>query len=203
MREMMTRNAIEVDVGSFNSRANFPIKYSSVTHESDFLASFEGAYLERTQKHIIVASEFALQHFGRADLVWIAWNPKGAGEDFSAIALHKQLSRCKLIAFEAKLKDWKKGIQQAFRYRYFADKSILVMPNASIGPALANLHQFIELEVGLWGFDIPTRRIEKHFTPNRTKALSKDARESAISLISAKFNFSKISKHFDSVEDRV
>jgi hypothetical protein len=203
MKEMMAQNAIKVDVGSFNSRTNFPPKYSAATHESSFLASFEKAYLRKTQHQVIIATEFALQHFGRADLVWIAWNPDSIGENFSALALHKQLRRRKLVAFEAKLKDWKKGLQQAFRYRYFADKSVLVMPNDYVRPALTNLGQFVELEVGLWSFEKHTGRIIEHFSPNRARAISRDAREEAISLISGKIDLCKIRKHLDAIVNRV
>jgi len=203
MKEMIAQNAIKVDVGSFDSRTNFPPKYSAATYESSFLSSFEEAYLKKTQHQVILAPEFALQFFGRADLVWIAWNPSSIGENFSALALHKQLRRRKLIAFEAKLRDWKKGLQQAFRYRYFSDKSVLVMPAGSIRPALANLGQFIELEVGLWSFEKQTGRIIEHFSPNRSHAISKEAREEAISMISGKIDFCKIRKHLDSIANRV
>lgn len=187
----------------FDSRKNFPDHIARKRGEANFLRAFERAYIERHRQPGIAASEFALQHFGRADLVWIAWDPDGIGEDFSALALHKRLRRRKLVAFEAKLKDWKKGLQQAFRYRYFADKSVVVLPAEAIRPALVNLAQFRELEVGLWDFDKKSGRITEHFSPNRAKAMSRDAREEAISLISGKINFRKLRKHLDSVAKRV
>lgn len=187
----------------FDSRKNFPDKIARKRGESNFLRAFERAYFERHKQHGIAASEFALQHFGRADLVWIAWDPDTIGKEFSAIALHRQLRRRKLVAFEAKIRDWKKGLQQAYRYRYFADKSILVMPNETIRSALANLAQFRDLEVGLWAFDKKSYSITEHFSPNRSKALSPDVREKAISLISGKVDLRKVCKHLDAVADRI
>lgn len=192
-----------LNLDCYDSRKNFPNHIARKRGESNFLCAFERAYTERHKQHGIAASEFALQHFGRADLVWIAWNPEGLGEDFSALALHKHLRRRKLIAFEAKLKDWKKGLRQAFRYRYFADKSILVMPRDAIHPALANISHFEELEVGLWDFDKQTGRITEYFSPNRARAMSRDAREKAISLISGKVDLGKIRKHLNAVMERV
>ena len=87
----------------YDSRKNFPARLARKRGESNFLCAFERSYIDRCQQQGIAASEFALQHFGRADLVWIAWDPEGIGKDFSALALHKQLRRRKLVAFEAKL----------------------------------------------------------------------------------------------------
>lgn len=200
---MSPSKAHRLKLDFFDSRKNLPHRTARKRGESNFLRAFEKVYFERHRQFCIAASEFALQHFGRADLVWIAWNPNGMGEDFSVLALHKQLRRRKLFAFEAKLNDWKKGLQQAFRYRYFADKSVIVMPSDSVGPALANLAQFKELDVGLWGFDKRTEKIEEYFSPNRARALSKDAREEAISLISGKINLCQIRKHLNAVAERV
>ena len=59
--------------------------------------------------------------------------------------MEKQLSRRQLFAFEAKIKDWQRALQQAFRYRYFADKSIVVMPLANAARAIDNLAVFKEM----------------------------------------------------------
>jgi hypothetical protein len=187
----------------FDSRKNFPDHIARKRGESNFMRAFERVYTAQHKQHGIVASEFALQYFGRADLIWIPWSPDNLSEDFSAIALYKQLWRRKLIAFEGTLKDWKKGLQQGYRYRYFADKSILVMPVESIRPALSNLPQFQRLEVGLWAFDKQSGKITEHFSPNRAKAMSTDARQAAISLISRKINLRKVRKHVNSVTERV
>ncbi len=196
-------NAHRIQFDFYDSRKNFPASIARKRGESNFLRAFERAYFERSQMFGIAASEFALQHFGRADLIWIAWNPSEIDEDFSAIALHKQLRRRKLVAFEAKLKDWRKGLQQAFRYRYFADKSILVMPADSINAAVSNLDHFRELEVGLWSFDKASGKIAEIYSPNRARAISKQAREDALSLITGKVDLGKICKHLDAVSKRV
>lgn len=196
-------NAHRIQFDFYDSRKNFSAAIARKRGESNFLRAFEKVYFERSQKFGITASEFALQHFGRADLIWITWNPSEIDEDFSAIALHKQLRRRKLVAFEAKLKNWKKGLQQAFRYRYFADKSILVMPADSIKAAVSNLDHFKELEVGLWSFDKTSGKIAEVYSPNQARAISKEVRENALSLITSKVDLGKIRKHLDAVTKRV
>ncbi len=192
-------NIHRIQFNFHNSRKNLPDTIARKRGESNFLRAFERAYFKHCQQFGIVASEFALHNFGRADLIWIAWNPFEAGDEFSAIALHKKLRRRKLIAFEAKLKDWRKGLQQAFRYRYFADKSILVMPAESVKTATLNIESFEHLQIGLWSFDKSTERINEIYSPNQARALNKKAKENALSLISSKVNFSKIRKHLDAI----
>lgn len=203
MTKIFATNAHRIRFDFYNSRRNFPANISRKRGESNFLRAFERTYITQSKKFGISASEFALQNYGRADLIWIAWNPAPLDEDFSAIALHRHLRRHKLIAFEAKLKDWRKGLQQAFRYRYFADKAIQVMPEETVAAAISNLESFERLEVGLWSFDKETERIREIYSPNQARALNKDAREKAISLISGKINLSKIREHFDAVTNRV
>jgi len=192
-------NVLKLRNASFDTRKNLPGKFSTRTGESRFLAKFEQAYFKQDQRQAIRSTEFGMQEFGRADLVWIAWNPVALAEEFSALALQKQLLRYKLTSFEAKLTNWRKGLQQAFRYRYFADKSILVMPESSISAALANIEEFKDLNVGLWGFDPAAHKISQYVSPNKARAISKEAREEAISLITSKIDLRKIRKHLDSI----
>ncbi|MEQ1750282.1 MAG: hypothetical protein ABL974_12715 [Prosthecobacter sp.] len=145
----------------------------------------------------MAAGEFALGGFGVADLVWIAWRPQPDAEEFSALSLEKQLSRRHLFAFEAKIKDWQRALQQAFRYRYFADKAIVVMPVANAARALDHLDTFREMQVGLWTFDQSKSVIREHFTPTRTKALNDSARQKAIKVLSSKFNLRKLREMAD------
>jgi len=158
---------------------------SSKRGEVDFLAKFERVYLEEaiggraTQQQHASGREFALDGFGRADLVFMAWKPSNNSEDFSALALE----HLDLTAIEAKIKDWRKGLMQASRYRFFANQALLVLPHASARIAARFLPTFQALQVGLWEFDPAALVITKHFTPAKTRPLNTKAREKAVHLI--------------------
>lgn len=53
------------------------------------------------------------------------------------------------IAIEAKLKNWKRALQQAYRYKWFSSKAYVVLPSNNIKPALNNLELFKKYGVGL------------------------------------------------------
>ncbi|MGI9089114.1 MAG: hypothetical protein ACR2HH_15465 [Chthoniobacterales bacterium] len=158
------------------------------------MRAFERAYFARHHISGMAAGEFSLSGFGVADLVWIGWRPDALAGDFTALALEKQLERRLLHAFEGKLKAWRRGLQQAFRYRYFADKAIVVMPHENAGAALGNLESFRYLSVGLWTFDAKTEIIRQHFTPTRVRAFSDDARLKAIKALTSKIDLRQFRK---------
>ncbi len=189
--------------GTFNTRRNLPARVGRKRGESNFLRAFERAYFGGSGMAGMASGEFALSGYGVADLVWIAWRPDPAEQDFSAVSLEKQLSRRKLFAFEAKLTDWRRALQQAFRYRYFADKSVVVMPLENARAAVANLEAFQSMEVGLWTFDQETGTIKKHYTPVKSRALNSGARAKAIALLSSKLNLGKLRKQFEGVAQSV
>jgi len=149
------------------------------------LAKFEKYYLAQEMKTVRNAHklasgrEFALDGFGRADVLFMAWKLDPADEDFIAIAL----KNLKLTAVEAKLKDWRKGLMQASRYRFFANRAILVLPSETTAVAVKFLDTFKALNVGLWEFDASINRLRKHFTPRAGRPLNSLARERAIRLI--------------------
>ncbi|MBU2529866.1 MAG: hypothetical protein KKD35_02405 [Elusimicrobia bacterium] len=75
-----------------------------------------------------------------------------------------------VIAVEAKLKDWKRGIIQANRYKSFANKTYLAMPlqqEKNIDKKLLEKHN-----IGLMLFDADTGKL-KTKNPKREKALNK------------------------------
>ncbi len=53
------------------------------------------------------------------------------------------------VAIEAKLKNWKRALNQAFRYKWFACKSYVVLDSKHITPALVNIEEFRKYNVGL------------------------------------------------------
>jgi DNA-binding transcriptional ArsR family regulator len=54
-----------------------------------------------------------------------------------------------ITAFEAKLKDWRRALYQARRYRGYAHKSWVTMPSESVNAASKNRQAFKALNVGL------------------------------------------------------
>ena len=53
------------------------------------------------------------------------------------------------IAIEAKISDWKRGLYQANRYKWFSEQSYLALLERNIKPALKNIDLFRKLNVGL------------------------------------------------------
>jgi hypothetical protein len=171
--------------GSHNTRRNLPAASSSKRGEINFLARFERAYFAQEKisagREFAAGREFGLDGYGRADVLWLAWSKGSTTADFSAVALNK---RIQVTAIEAKLKDWRKGLQQASRYRYFSNRALLVLPPDAARIALCYLETFRRLNVGLWEFDPANERIIKHVTPRVQRALNEKAREKALQIIS-------------------
>ena len=70
------------------------------------------------------------------------------------------------IAIEAKLKNWKRALDQAFRYKWFAKKSIVVLDSHNIKPALQSIDHFKKLNVGLAEID-NSGKLKLHFNPTK------------------------------------
>jgi len=83
---------------------------------------------------------------------------------------------------------------QAYRYSYFADESIVVMPESSIGPALSNTIFFERLGIGLWSFDKIGGKMDVHVQPHRKIALHSEAKGKAIASVLDKIDFRKSRK---------
>jgi len=167
-----------------NTRRNLPMAVSRKRGESNFLRAFEKAYFGNEVRNGVAGREFALEGFGRADLIWMAWTRGNGGGDFTALELRKKI---RLTAVEAKLTDWRKGLHQAYRYRYFADRSLLVVPRALSATITDYLPTFRRLRIGIWCFDSTTGRIQKLFTPRCSPPLSRVARERALEFLQRSF----------------
>ncbi|MGV3661207.1 MAG: hypothetical protein ACO1TE_13555 [Prosthecobacter sp.] len=171
--------------GCHDTRRNLPAASSLKRGEANFLAKFERVYLAEAmsslaaQRQHAAGREFALNGFGRADLVFVAWKSSNSSEDFSALALE----HLDLTAIEAKIKDWRKGLMQASRYRFFANQALLVLSTDAARIAVRFLKTFQALQVGLWEFDAVDLVITRHFTPDRARPLNVKAREKAVHLI--------------------
>lgn len=179
----LTRSETKViRFGCHDTRRNLPAISSRKRGEANFLGKFERAYLAEALNNappFARGREFSLTGYGRADLVWLAWRGQGS-QDFSAMAVQR---RVRLTAIEAKLKDWRKGLAQVSRYRYFANRALLVLPPAAANAALPFLAVFKKLGVGLWEFDMGTGKITKHTTPRETVPLNSQAHARALEMI--------------------
>lgn len=58
----------------------------------------------------------------------------------------------KTIAIEAKLQNWQRALKQAYRYKWFSDKSFVCLPSNKVNPAKKNIDKFKKMGVGLIGF---------------------------------------------------
>jgi len=72
-----------------------------------------------------------------------------------------------ICAIEAKLRDWRRALTQAARYRAFAHQSWVLLDEATIRPALANLDQFARLNVGLASISVDGDFFHYHIPEKR------------------------------------
>mgnify|MGYP003664652912 CR=1 FL=1 len=70
------------------------------------------------------------------------------------------------FAIEAKLKDWKRAVQQAYRYRWFAEYSYVVLDSHYSKSAINNLDIFEKYNVGLATIN-PEGNLVRYFNPKR------------------------------------
>lgn len=81
-----------------------------------------------------------------------------------------ELSYTKSIAIEAKLRNWKRALMQAYRYKWFADYSYVVLDHTYIRPAIQNIELFKKYNVGLISIS-SDGFFEKHYTPKKEKPI--------------------------------
>lgn len=67
-------------------------------------------------------------------------------------------------AFELKLRNWQRALVQAYKYSSFANYSWVILDQAHIKPALANIAAFQRANIGLLSIDI-TGAITYHHQP--------------------------------------
>lgn len=75
-----------------------------------------------------------------------------------------QMSFVKNFAIEAKLKDWKRALKQAYRYKWFAEYSFVVLDAHYSKSALKNINIFEKYNVGLASMSVSGKLI-RHFNP--------------------------------------
>lgn len=132
---------------------------------------FKKIHSKSKKSKILVSREVCIYGYGIADIVAVSWDPsKGDIDDL----LHNTEEISPTIrAFEIKVSNWRKALTQAYKYRYFANSSIIVLPTEKLSAPSKYLDTFKKMKVGLWGFDKNKKSLKRIFTPKNSKPLSK------------------------------
>lgn len=77
-----------------------------------------------------------------------------------------------IISIEAKLKNWKRALIQAYRYRSFSKKAYVFMDNDYIDAPLENIEEFKKFNIGLAG--VSNEKIEIYYEPEEKEPFSKE-----------------------------
>ena len=160
-----------------NPRKNLPKISSKKRTENNFALAFGRSFVDATQESIVMAArELPLQGFGIADFVCVIKKQ----ENISRLIDFDDLS---FLAFEIKMKDWRSALAQAFRYKYYANKSVVVLPPNDAENAKEYIKTFKTLGIGLWSFDAKKKNIIQIYTPPIKKPISITANKKALSIL--------------------
>ena len=134
---------------------------------------------------LVICREAPISGNGIADLLVFNWfsqenQPLSKFNDF--LDLNPTIR-----AFEFKLKNWRSGIMQAHRYKYFSNSSILVVPKGKLKSIDSDLDIFRTLRVGLWAFNPETGGITIRYTPRPKKQHIPKYGQKALNLASVAF----------------
>lgn len=172
-------NSSTVKFNNYNPRRNLPPDTGRKRAESNFLGSFERYLIANIFNHGFGGRHFYLGNYGIADFIWLFPSKKKLKQE--STLLH---------AFETKMKDWRRAIQQAYRYSYYSDASFVVLPPHTSEVAKNYLTLFKHNNIGLWSYDPKEHSLDKIFAPRKTGPRNKDAKRKAISIISSRVNLS-------------
>ncbi|MDF1812381.1 MAG: hypothetical protein P1V20_09205 [Verrucomicrobiales bacterium] len=152
-------------------RHNLPGRKGVATAEDRFTIAFARAYFLNAHKihrgslktKVAMAREIPITGFGISDLMTVSWAPEvGLVQNFEEFI---ESARPSSRAFEVKLNDWRGGLTQATRYRFFSHQSILVLPTDVCEKAALYLDTFRKVKVGIWSFETKTGAINVYHTP--------------------------------------
>lgn len=159
-------------------RRNLPPVTSKKRTEANFVLAFGRTYYQEVADNCAyngqafsLARELYIPSLGIADVVSVFNGP-------DKIILH---------AFEMKIKDWRKALAQAYRYKYYAASAFVVLPPAEAIKAKQSLHVFRAINVGLWAFDEENGIIDRIYTPKKDKPKSAGAYNKALGLLTQQF----------------
>lgn len=97
--------------------------------------------------------------------------------------LLKSKKNKKIITIELKLKNWKRALAQAYKYKSFSDISYVCMDESNMNVVLKHLDMFEKYNIGLITIS-KTKKVNIIFKPNATEPYAKDLYKKA----SIKFN---------------
>jgi len=160
----------EVSFKTYNTRRNLPPHTGRCRKEANFVGTFLKSLMgEGSKDGYWCGRHFAIPDCGVADCVLFRFEGTGSGQ----MATH-------LIAFEAKLLDWRKALVQAFRYRYYADESIVVLPVKAARQAVKSRHLFRQFGVGLWTLNLESGAVCPRIAAKAQVPLNARKREQAL-----------------------
>ena len=148
------------------STPNNPEEELAVAFCSKYYESF--SKIHSTNDACLFLREFPILSLGIADL--------------AAVTFEENIPK-RIRSFEFKISDWKGGLNQASRYKFYSDVSVLVMPHNKIKMASENLDTFKRFNVGLWSYNMKTGSIKSHFTPRPKKQFYEKYRSKAVKKI--------------------
>lgn len=102
-----------------------------------------------------------LNNLTRRNLIKLEDNKYSVLNDFDLYFEHN-------FAIEAKLKDWKRALKQAYRYLWFAEYSFVVLDEYFCKPAIEHQKLFEQYNVGLASIN-DQGELKRHYTPPRKK----------------------------------
>jgi hypothetical protein len=176
----------EIRFRFFNTRRNLPAKTRSKRKEANFLGAFTRTLITDIETPCAYGRYFSMPGCGVADFI-ICHIPTECLNNFNQ-------NRISLTAIEVKISDWRKAIQQAYRYKYYADYSIVVIPHEKAARALESMRCFELLGIGLWTYNDSCGVIQKHYSPEERGYLNQIKRQQALSKIHSRItnlNFCK------------
>jgi hypothetical protein len=162
-----------------NPRKNLPINVRNKRAETMFQNRFLKQWILQNNVFGVGGSQFAVPGFGIADYVFIEKNQN-------------------ITAFEFKINDWSRGLAQAACYKCYAHRSFLVIPQNITNKIKPFLKKLREINIGLYIFDYQTGVIKTICQPKIKEPSSKNAYNSALSILSRKRNFRKFCKSVNS-----
>jgi hypothetical protein len=193
---------------SHNPQLNLSARVARHNPEAKFAEQFALVYRDRFRKihsgtskwKTLFVREVPVFGNGIPDLLALSWSHDRAANLSTCLDLEKLDPTVR--AFEFKLSDWRKGLMQAHRYKFFSHVSILVLPNHKMKSVALQIDIFHKLRVGLWGFSPKTGAIACFYTPRPIKQQIAKYGERAIRLAAQSFRsqFSPLPKLSQAVQ---
>jgi len=111
--------------------------------------------------------------------------PKGLFGIPDLLTIHAKRNNVNKItttSFEMKLKNWKRALAQAFKYKAFSEFSYVVIDHHYAMPAIKNISKFQLANIGLLSIDTKGR-IYRHVTPVKEEPYCESFRQQLLNLV--------------------